>query len=246
MIVVATLASPSLAASTPEVPSQIKIFAVGEVKDTPDIATLSFTIRGEGATADAATRALVGKRGSIDDGLAQFRAGGADLKTSNLSINPARSPDCDKDDYREKARLSDGPCAIRGYVAALTITYRTSAIADAGTMLGMASRLGANDAEISGYQVRDEGAARKRALVAAVANGKAQAEAIAAAAGGHLGHLIRIEDAATTGSSTEEIIATAQRNMPSPPSIMIPVKIDLSPAPITTTARLIMTFELAR
>jgi uncharacterized protein YggE len=243
IVAMATMASPGFAGSPADTPSQIKIVAMGEVNDAPEIAKLSFTIRGEGVSADAATRALVAKRVAIDAGLAPFRGGDSDLKTSGLSIKPARSGDCDTNDG-DKTTLSEGPCAIKGYVAELTIAYRTAAIADAGTILGVASRLGASDAELEGYALRDEAAARKRALAAAVADGKAQGEAIAMAAGGRLGRLVQIQDE-TTATSAEEIVVTAQLNRPAP-EVMTAVRIELSPAPVRNTATLIMTFEMAR
>lgn len=216
--------------------SVIRVVGYGSVETPPDIANVSFQLRGEGATSDDAARALVSRRGAIEAAL----AGRARLRTGRLMISAARDKACDDDD-RQATRLSNGPCAIKGYVATLGMIANITPLADAGTLLGLISRLGAVDPSLNRLDLSNPTAARRAAIDAAVRDARAQAEAIATASGVVLGRLRRVEDARAAHGNVEDIVVTALRRPPAPP---VPITIGLSPAPITTTAELTVEFEV--
>ena len=117
------IASPAIAQNEATPPPTVEVIGIGTVKSPPDIARLSFDIRGEGTTADKATQALVDRQKDVVDALTGL-LGSAPIAihTSGMKIEASRSPDCKgDDDYSDQPRLSTGPCAILGYVAGVSI-----------------------------------------------------------------------------------------------------------------------------
>jgi uncharacterized protein YggE len=81
-------------------------------------------------------------------------------------------------DDEDAPRLSTEACAIQGYVASLVAQARVSPVSKAGALTGLASRAGGTEVSLSGFTVSDPGDARQRAMRAALASGRAEAEAI--------------------------------------------------------------------
>jgi uncharacterized protein YggE len=244
----ALVSQPTLsAAANPQDSAHVRVLGIGTVKTPPDLATVTFAVRGEGDSADAAARALITRKAAIDNGIAQI----GEVKTQEISgkldIDAARSKECDggSDDFNDKTRLSTGACAIKGYVASMPITLKLSVPGKAGTMVAQVSRLGAINASINGFDLSDRTVSKQRAVAAAMADGRAQAAAIAAASGQHLGRLLTVEDELTRDTQgSDEIVVLANR-APPPPAVMAPpLIIAIAPEPIETVTRLVLTFEL--
>lgn len=234
-------ASPSLAAPD-QTSSRIVVLGIGTDKAPPDIATITFNVRGEGKSSDAAARALVAKRRAIDAGLAELANARIETRTGELAITEARGKACEEDEY-DDPRLSTGDCAVQGYVAKIDVSMRLSPVGDAGRVLAMVASLGATNARLAEFKLIDGTAAQRRATAAALADARARAEAIAAASGRRLGALLRVEDEAARGRETgEEIIVTATSRA-SVPRVAV-IDIDVSPRPIETGARLVTTFAI--
>lgn len=231
------------AADAPAPPS-ITVEGIGQVETMPDVATISFSIRGEGAVADAATRNLVAKQQAILGGLATLGDGRMQIRTGEVSLNEARAGDCNSDDD-DKVRLSTGKCAVTGYVAQVSVTVRMGSVKDAGTAVGLAARLGASNARMSGFDLLQPGDAKRRAAAAAIADARTKAEAIAAASGDRLGPIQKVIDSEAMGGIGDEIVVTGTRNnlrrLPPPP-----VAVDIRPEPVKTTARFSVTFAIQR
>jgi uncharacterized protein YggE len=103
----AILLSGSNPASAQIQPDQRRIVVegYGEIKTPPDIATIHYTLRGEGSTSDEAVRAMVAKGAKIEDGLRTIDAS-IDPRTSDISVSPARGGECqdrrfDREDDRQ-------------------------------------------------------------------------------------------------------------------------------------------------
>lgn len=224
-------------------PAVIRVIGNGSVETAPDIAVVTFALRGEGATSDDAVRALVATRGPIERAL----AGKAELRTGRLAINAARDKACDASDgdYDAKLRLSTGPCAIRGYVASLAVTARVRPVAEAGTLLGLIGRLGAVDPSLREFAVSEPGPAQTRAVAAAIVDARRQAEAIATATGVTLGRLRRVDDQRASNIDANEVMVTASRAPQDQPVVAPPpIAVALSPEPVETTATLTVEFEI--
>ena len=240
-----TLGSPAWAETSST--SQILVSAVGTVKSPPDMVTVGFTLRGEGATSDAAVTNLRNGATKMSAGLSDLLGKATDYHSSTFSIAQVRSKDCDASNYGQQ-RLSTGPCAIVGYVATMPVTVDTPRVADAGTLTGVISRLGGVDAGIRNFWLRDESAARRRAMQAALDNGHDQARLIAEGSRATLGPILRVQDANYQELSIDMAPPQAAGAPPPspPPPPPPPVRVDMAPEPIQTTVRLMLAYGIGR
>jgi uncharacterized protein YggE len=232
------------AAAQDREPDVIQVYATGTVETVPEIATVTYQVRGEGAKADDASRALVDRKAGIEKALKGLAGVRIDIHTGDLDIAEVRGTDCTEGArYDAAPRLSTGACAIQGYVAKMAVTVTVAPADKAGTLTGLVAREGGSEVKLRGFDVLDQRAAQKRAMAAAVANGTATAQAIAAASGVKLGRLVR----ATDGDSR---VVTADGISPEAADRVVdrlqPLRIDISPKAVVTTARLGMTFEVVR
>jgi uncharacterized protein YggE len=220
----------------------IQVVAFATVETPPDVATISYRVRGEGKTANDATRAMVARKAAIEAGLGALEGIKIDARTGDINIEEVRSTACRGEEDDDSPRLSTGPCAIIGYLATIRVTLRVTPVGQAGTLAGIAAREGASGVEASDFELLDERAARQRATVAAVANGTSQAQAIAAASGGTLGRLIRVTDNESSGDEDAIVVVSGYQRAPAPEA----VQVDIAPKPVRTLARLTLVFEILR
>lgn len=216
----------------------IRVIGHGLVRTPPDVATISFTVRGEGASSDLAVRALTTRRDAVEAAL----VGGAQVTTGRLSVQEVRDKSCDAGDEDDKPRLSTGPCAVKGYLAALRFSARVTAVKEAGTLLGQAARLGATDPVLEDFALLRPAAARQAAVTEAIRDAREQAVAIAAASHVTLGPLRRVEDQRAGEAAGMDIIVTGNRAPP--PEVTPPIVVKLSPEPIETRADLVVEFAI--
>jgi len=228
---------------TATVSHTIEVTGHGKVSVPPDTANIHYWLRGEGKTPDEATRAMVDAQGRVENGLNGFLGPQAVITNSNLVVIEARDPSC-KTQYGQ-AGLSEGSCAIVGYLASSEAEVRTSSVGKAATAVGLASRLGARDARLQNFELRDTAEARRSAMTQAVNDARSQAEILAAAARGHLGRVITIQYGSygvspimVTGS---RIVASAPPPPPPPPP---PVEVDTKPRPQDVSADVSVSYEL--
>jgi uncharacterized protein YggE len=232
--------APAMAQEGP-LPPRIVVLGTSTVRTPPDTASLSFHIRGEGATSDAAVRALASRREAIESGIASLM-GGAPLRTTNLSVVEARDKEC-QNEWQARGRLSEGECTVRGYIANMDATLKFSPVDKAGTATGLIARLGGSEVQLSGFTLSDDADARRRATAAALADARAQAEAIAKGAGVRLGSLYYVGDAQPHFSGEEIVVSAVRAPAPPPPPPPVPVK--LTPQPVETQVRLTVTYTIA-
>jgi len=233
-------AAPAFAASGD--PPRISVGGSGQVFTPPDLATIGYTVRGEGETSDAAVALMVSRRAKIDAGLALFKQ--IEARASQVSISEVRSREC-QPSYGA-AILSTGACAIVGYVAELSVTVRTTLPKQAGTIVGLVGRQGATSPRLMGFALADPGAAQRRAIAAALDDAHRKVEAIAAGTGVKVGRLI---SASNNGFGyVESRDAVYEANVappPPPPPPPPPIAVDLTPQPISTQANVTVTYEAA-
>ena len=243
MALVFLFAAPALAQTATTDPRTIDVTGHGKVTSPPDTANIHYWLRGEGKTPDEATRAMVDSQTRVESGLRGFLGPQAEITNSELIVIEVRNPNCKS--QTGMATLSEGECAIIGYVASAQTDVRTSNVSKAGTAVGLASRLGARDARLQGYELRNMAMVREDAMTRAVADAKAQALTLASAAGGHLGRAIRIQ----YGSYGAVPMVTGTRlyavmPAPPPPPPPPPVEVDMKPRPQEITADVSVSYEL--
>lgn len=221
----------------------INVSGHGKVSIPPDTARLHYWVRGEGKSADDATRAMVNLETQVETGLKGLLGPTAAISNSDLLVVQVRDTKCND---QSQPHLSDGECAIIGYLARSEGDVSTSNIDKAGTAVGLASRLGASDARLQGFELRDTTAARRQAMTRAVADARQQAEILAAAAGGHVGRVHDIQYGSYGSGSplllsgTRYLPAVGAPPAPPPP----PIDIDISPKPQDVTADVSVSYEL--
>jgi len=236
-----------LAAVAPEVTDtspKVTVNGYASVKTPPNIAHLSYEIVGEGKTSDDALKALVATAGRVQRGLLSLDPD-IQPKSSTLGIVGVRGSDCKTDEYDEDdhPKLSTGACAIAGYVAKQSFSAATQRIADVGTMIGLAGRNGAKTPEISNFDIMDSKAAKNQAIAAALADARSKAEAVAQGSGRRLGDITNVQlDGAQ--DTDEAIVVTGSRLVRPELDAPAPIRVDMAPRPIDTSARVTVTYAI--
>ena len=266
MLALAILGAPLAAhAQTAKGPT-ITVGVNSSVETPPDRATLSLNVRGQGNTPDAATTALAAKLKAIVAGLRSIDPT-IEVRTGSVAISEAHAGDCDSE-YDSTAdplvRAADAladkaagktapksgtavdPCMVIGNVARSETNIVMSSVKDAGTAVGLAGRLGANEAKVESFDLRDDAAARARAIAAAAAKARAQAEAIAAASGMKLGPIVSVTDGSDNRRGVTVVLDSLQTIAGNDIVISAPVRVDIAPAPVETSAQLIVTYALEK
>lgn len=224
----------------------IQVLGVGTVEDAPSLAHISFTLRGEGKGSDDALRALVARKEAVEAAMGSLDKASFRVETGDVAITEVRGRDCRGSGEDEDApRLSTGACAIQGYVATMDASADVGPVALSGTLAGLAGRAGASNVRLSNFRATDPGGARQRAMAAAVANGLEQAQAIAAASGSKLGRLLRVSDQ-NGGYMVEQLQRIAGAAARDKAIVPEPVVVTITPQAISTTARLVLVYEIAR
>ena len=240
LAILATLPAPVLAQS--DRPPAIVVIGLGSVETPPDMATLGFNVRGEGATADEATAALVARQKAVLQGLRSLDRK-LEVHTGTVAITETRSGNCNTYSDRDE-KLSTGPCAITGRIARIETTVVMSSVKDAGTAVGLAGRLGASNVVIQSFGLRDDTDATRRAIADAAAQARARAQAIAEASGAKLGPVISVSD--TYGRDdrfsgvVDAISADGVREVPAP------IAVDINPKAVKTTVQMTFTFAIEK
>lgn len=226
----------------PERP-RIVVDGYGEIKTPPDLATITYTVRGEGSSSDSAVRSMTEQGRRIESGLHQIDPAAEPL-TGDVKVTPVRSDDC-KESGNDSPQLSTGPCAILGYVATQSVTVRTGAVKDAGTMVGLVGRGGAFEAQISDFDLSDSHLAQQRAIASALTDAATKATAIAVASHLSLGKILSINT--SPRHAGEEIEVTARQLNALAPAVVAPppVPVNVKPEPITTSVTVNVTYAIA-
>ena len=132
--------------------ARIALTADGECRREPSTAAAASSIGAyQQATLWPGESVLSGGRSArqraVAGALAQLLGAGTDVTTSNVLVIEVKEKGCDDSGYNGQPRLSQGACAVTGYLARAQGLVRTRAVEKAGTAVGLAARLGASDAD---------------------------------------------------------------------------------------------------
>ncbi|MEP9360339.1 SIMPL domain-containing protein [Sphingomonas sp. KR3-1] len=222
---------------------RIDIGATGMVEVPPEVATISYMVRGEGQTPDDATRALNSRKQAIETMLAGLRGTKVELHTDNMRVREVRGPECRSPEMTQ-SRSATGLCAVQSYITELRVVIRVSPPASAGTITGAIAQAGGSEVTLGGFDLIDRAEARRKAVAMALANAKAQAEVIASASGAKLGPILRVVD----GDQQRYSLASSDIGaMPSVSgSVSAPVAVKLAPDTVKVYAQLTVSYEIVR
>ncbi|MFN2467375.1 MAG: SIMPL domain-containing protein [Gaiellaceae bacterium] len=155
----------------------VTVTGTGFVVSAPDRASFTF-----GVTSDAKTAvlALAGNSAAMRKVIAALKAAGiapADMQTQHVTIS---------------ATYDDEGNTIVGYQASNSVGVLLRALGKAGGVIDAAVKAGATNVYGPSLSRSNQGALARRALAAAVADARANAEAISAAAGTTLGRVVTV------------------------------------------------------
>jgi uncharacterized protein YggE len=187
VILAATMSAPLVAQTGAGSPAQVVTTGVGEAHVTPDRATIMIGVQTRASTAAAAGAENARKQKAVLDTMKALGLAADQLSTANYNVWPEMAP---------TTPTNQTPRVI-AYTVSNDVRVDVRRIEDVGKLIDAALTKGAN--EISSLQFTSSKAdsARRAALAEAVENARADAEALARAAGGSLGQLIEISTAST-------------------------------------------------
>lgn len=166
------------------VPPQIVTSAQGEVRVTPDRALVELSVHTRAATAAAAAAENAQKQRAVLEALRRVGIPNELISTTNYSIYPDQRFDEKTQEQR-----------ITGYNVTNTVRVEVRRLEQVGAVIDAALEAGANMVSSLSFYTENTDEPRRAAMAQAVAKARADAEALARAAGGALGELLELSTA---------------------------------------------------
>ena len=160
---------------------QIVTAAQGEVRVTPDRATINIGVQTRATTAADAAAENSRKQRAVIEAIKARAVPAEQISTSNFNVVPET----------QYSREGQAP-RTTGYLVTNSITVELKHIDQVGPVIDAALANGANQINSLSFGMSARDSARRAALGIAVERAKADAEAMAKAAGGSLGPLIEL------------------------------------------------------
>jgi uncharacterized protein YggE len=155
----------------------LNVNGVGSVDLTPDIAYIYIGVHDEAATASEAVNANKTHTTAVIDAIKKAGVAAKDIRTTNFSIYPNQQSD------------PNGKITGTTYMVDNSVYVTVRNLDGLGSLLDDAISAGANNINSIQFDVADKTAAVKEARAKAVADAKAQAQEMSAAAGITLGDI---------------------------------------------------------
>lgn len=175
------------APAMPVLAETVTVQGTGRTSVTPDRFTFSVGVQTVAPTVDDAVAQNNKRVANVIAALKNAGAQDKDIQTSNFNIWPQQ-------DHR------DGQLPrILGYQVSNNITVRSTKIADAGRLLGIAIGAGVNTSSGLNFEVSDPARGREEGLRAAFNDARAKAAILAQSAGRTLGKAIVINEGVERG-----------------------------------------------
>lgn len=199
---------------------QIVTSGVGEARVAPDRATILIGVQSRASTAAAASADNARRQRAILDTLRAIGLPSDQLSTVNYNVSP------------EMQYPNGGPPRVTGYIVSNNVRVELRRLEDIGRVIDAALGKGANEISSLQFSSSKADSVRRAALAGAVSRARADAEALARAAGGSLGPLIEL----STNSSPprpmmQTFVATAM------PAARTPIEPGEQTISATVTAR---------
>ena len=167
-------------AATIATPPQITVASRGEVKVSPDHATIQVSVQTKAATAAVAASENASKQKAVIDALHALGLKDADISTTDYSVYPEQRYEPNKE-----------PTVV-GYNVTNTLSVELSSLKMVGPVIDAALAKGANMISSLQFSASNTESARRTAIVLAIQRARGDAEAAAKAAGGSLGGLLEV------------------------------------------------------
>jgi uncharacterized protein YggE len=196
----------SLSAQMPSMsqPPQIVTTGVGEASAVPDRATLYIAVQTRASSVGPASTENARRVRAVMDTLHSAGITTDQLETANYNVSP------------EMLYPANQPPRPSGYTVTNSILVRLRRIEDVGRVIDAALGKGANEISSLQFSSSKADSVRSVALAAAVVDARAQAEAMARAAGGSLGALLELNTSSVPVRPMPLMQSLAMRAGPTP------------------------------
>lgn len=231
LLMACCLVVPVAAADSGDVPA-ITVSGTGSVTTTPDEVIISVGVETTHTDPITAQQENAQKTTAVIDALKGMGIASEDIKTSGYYMY-SRTPD-DDSPFSGKKEV---------YVVSNTVTVTSNDVESAGEIIDTAVMSGANNVNSVRFTVSDEKAQslRAQALIAAVAQAKADADTLA----GALGVTITgVQDVTTYGSSTPMVYADSMAGgMMESSKAYAPTPIEAGTLDVTATVNIVYAIQ---
>ena len=173
----------------------------------PDRARLSLGVQTQAPTAAAAARENARAQQAVLDAVRAQGVPGEQITTSGYAVYPTT-------EYDQPARRT----RVTGYTVQNTVTVELRRTDQVGPVLDAVLAKGANVVSSLEFYSSESEASRRRALARAVERARADAEAMAAAAGGRLGSVVELSSSFDGVPRPMMAMARMDRAAPAPPT----------------------------
>jgi len=162
--------------------SRVMVTGDSIVQAQPDTAILTISVVTQARNALDAQQQNASKTDAVVRALKAAAGAGTEVKTSGYSLQPQRV-------YKENQ-----PPTISGYEARNSVTVTTGDLNKVGTIIDSAAQAGANDVAGIAFTIRQDRAARDRALSEATREAVSKAQVIAQALGGRVVRIVEVQE----------------------------------------------------
>ena len=164
----------------PQAPPQITVSAIGQTRVTPDRAMIQVAVQSQGETAAAVAAENARKQTRVIEAVKAAGVAAPQIRTSGYNVSP------------EYAQAGGKAPKVTGYRASNMVLVEVRNIDSIGKVIDAALDAGATNVGSVGLYASNTDAARRDALKDAVAKARADADAVATAAGGSVGALLEL------------------------------------------------------
>ena len=159
---------------------QVSVSSHGEVKVSPDHATIRTSVQTRASTAATAASENASKQKAVITALRALGLSDADISTSDYTVIPEQRFEQNKE-----------PVVV-GYTVTNTLSVEVTSLRTVGPVIDAALANGANMITSLQFSASNTDVARRTAIAMAIEHARADADAAAKAAGGSLGGLLEI------------------------------------------------------
>jgi uncharacterized protein YggE len=200
-VIAGALALPVAAiAQSPTVvfPPEISTSGVGQVRTSPDRATIFIGVQTRASAAATAGADNARRQRAILDTLKALGLAPEQLSTLNYNVSPEMQ-------YSPNGQT---PPKVTGYTVTNTVRAEVRRLDDVGRVIDGALAKGANEISSLQFYSSKADSVRRAALAVAVANARGDAEALAKSAGGSLGALLELSTSERPSQPVPRLMAS--------------------------------------
>ncbi|MCE5197498.1 MAG: SIMPL domain-containing protein [Armatimonadota bacterium] len=192
---------------------QTGVIATGTstVTGTPDTAFVTFGVMNQDRDAAAAARENATKTTAVINAIVRFGIPRNNIQTVNYSVSPVM-------DYKQN------PPVTVGYQVTNQVRVKTKDLTKTGQLIDAAVGAGANNVQSIEFTVEDPSPLRRQALVNAIADARAKAQAMADALGVKLGRVTQVSE--SVGITPRPMYAAARSE--AAPTPILPGEVEIT------------------